>query len=164
MDRQQLIDLYWQYEDAAGHLKLPPYTDHMDEEASDDAVDDMRSASDQAQTPLSPGTCFGGLTVIGGEEATAGIADCDRPHFWEAYAGGVLSAATETPSYRLAQLDPTVRATCTKDALAAYLGAPPQGYVREVLPPSVIDWSAGGRTFVCLAAKRGAGEVSHPLR
>jgi hypothetical protein len=41
MERQGLIDLYWEYEEAAGHLKMEPYTDFMDEEASDDTIDDI---------------------------------------------------------------------------------------------------------------------------
>ena len=40
MDRQQLIDYYWQYEETAGFLKSPPYTIRL-KGMSNDQVDDI---------------------------------------------------------------------------------------------------------------------------
>lgn len=40
MDRQQLIDFYWQFEETAGFLKSPPYRSQL-VDVSDDRVDDI---------------------------------------------------------------------------------------------------------------------------
>ncbi|MET3805170.1 serine/threonine protein kinase [Nakamurella sp. UYEF19] len=110
------------------------------------------------------GSCWSGLVNISGQVTSEEVA-CDQPHYWEAYATGVLSPQTATPYAKDAYKDPVVLRTCTQDALKAYLGPQSHGTFNiDLLPPSAVDFSAGHKGFWCVASVPGAGEVTGSLK
>ena len=104
------------------------------------------SASAVAAPPV--GSCWGGLVDISGDR-TASQVPCDEPHYWEAYATGVLDPATPTPYDSDVAKDPVVAKTCTKDALKSYLGAKKHGSFNvDVLPPRDLSFATGKKGFL----------------
>ncbi len=119
-----------------------------------------------ASTPPAPpvGACFAGITTIDVERSAAEV-PCSTPHYWEAFATGVLSAATTSPYLDEVAADPAVRATCTRKALDQYLGPKRKGaFEIEVLPPRDFDFLQGNRGFRCLTTQKGKGAVTGSLR
>ncbi|MGL5809959.1 MAG: protein kinase domain-containing protein [Nocardioides sp.] len=108
------------------------------------------------------GTCYGGLVNVAGV-VTAREVPCDEPHFWEAFAVGVLAEATTAVTDTDVAEDPQVLATCTRKALRSYLSGKRGVYRRDVLPPEQVAFAGGDRGFSCLAATRAGGEVTGRL-
>jgi serine/threonine protein kinase len=110
------------------------------------------------------GTCWSGLVNISGQ-ITAESLSCSRPHYWEAYAIGVLASATTSPLAKDVAHDPVIAKTCTAADLKSYLGPASAGtFNLEVLPPTIVDFSNGDKGFWCLASIPGAGRVTGSLR
>ncbi len=129
------------------------------------------SSSEQAETAEeqspSVGTCWGGITNITGQ-ITARSANCDTAHNWETYASGLLAADIATPYEEDVLADPTVAATCGKEALQAYLGDDPRyrnaTFRTEVIPPDQIAFTRGARGFSCVASLHGEGARTTSLK
>ena len=113
------------------------------------------------------GSCWSGLVDISGQATSEQVA-CSAPHFWEAYAIGVLAAATASATDTDVLHDPVVARTCTESTLKAYLGPDRGGtFNLDVLPPTAAAFADGHKGFACLAScarvRRGDGIVARQV-
>ncbi len=110
------------------------------------------------------GSCWSGLVNVSGQVTSQSV-PCSRPHYWEAYAVGVLAPATATPLAKDVAHDPMVQKTCTATALKSYLGPSSAGtFNLDTLPPTMASFAGGARGFWCLASVPGAGQVTGSLK
>lgn len=109
------------------------------------------------------GRCYGGLLTMSGIR-TATERPCTEPHYWEAFAVGLLGPGTSSVELTQVRADPAVTAACTDAALAAYGAKPGRTYDIEVIPPREVAFAQGQRGFVCVAAVAGAGQVTGSVR
>ncbi|SDP32079.1 Serine/threonine protein kinase [Nakamurella panacisegetis] len=110
------------------------------------------------------GSCWGGLVDISGTK-TARQIPCSEPHYWEAYAAGLLDPSTPTPYDDDVAKDKVVKQICTQKALKSYVGANVHGTFNiDVVPPRELAFAQGDRAFYCVASRDGAGEVTGSVR